>query len=64
MEIKFYWNGSFAGAGYHMTVDGGRIGLGHFDEDQAKLNAVNILKTNYNLDYNINDINFIWGGEL
>jgi hypothetical protein len=64
MEIKFYWNGSFAGTGYHMTVDGERIGLGYFDEAEAKLNAINILKNDYGVEYKFDDVIFNWGGEL
>jgi hypothetical protein len=41
MEIKFYWNGSFAGISYYMTVNDNQIGIGSLDlsEDEAKLKA-------------------------
>lgn len=28
MEIKFYWNGSFAGTNHSMTINGEEIRLG------------------------------------
>ena len=66
MEIKFYWNGSFAGISYYMTVNDNQIGIGSLDlsEDEAKLKAVKILKQDYDIDYDIDGIKFEWGGEL
>lgn len=65
MEIKFYWNGSFVGCSYHMSVNGDQTGLGFFvSENEAKLNAIKLLKEYYNVDYNIDNIIFEWGGEL
>jgi hypothetical protein len=64
-DIKFFWNGSFAGINYSMVVNDKEIGLGYFcPEDEAKLKAIEILKDDYNLDYDFNNINFIWGGCL
>jgi hypothetical protein len=66
MEIKFYWNGSFAGTNHSMTINGENIRLGGIvsNENEAKLKAVEILKQDYNTDYNIEDIKFEWGGRL
>ena len=66
MEIKFYWNGSFAGTNHSMTINGTNIRLGGIvsNENEAKLKAVEILKQDYNTDYNIEDIKFEWGGRL
>lgn len=66
MEIKFYWNGSFAGISYYMTINDNQIGIGCLDlsEDEAKLKAVEILKQDYGIDYNVDEIKFEWGGQL
>jgi len=66
MEIKFYWNGSFAGTNHSMTINGKNIRLGGIvsNENEAKLKAVDILKQDYEIDYNVDDIKFEWGGRL
>jgi len=66
MEIKFYWNGSFAGTNHNMVVNGKEIRLGGIvsSEDEAKNEAINILKWEYDIDYKIEDILFQWGGSL
>jgi hypothetical protein len=66
MEIKFYWNGSFAGTNYSITINEKEIRLGGVDEDEneAKLKAIEILKYDYNIDYNVDEIKFEWGGRL
>ena len=66
MEIKFYWNGSFAGTNHSMAINGKNIRLGGIvsNENEAKLKAVEILKQDYNTDYNIEHIKFEWGGRL
>jgi hypothetical protein len=66
MEIKFYWNGSFAGDNHSMTIDGKEVRLGGVvsNEEEAKLEAIEILKRDYNIDYNVDEIKFEWGGRL
>lgn len=66
MEIKFYWNGSFAGTNHSMTINEKEVRLGGIvsNEDEAKLEAIEILKRDYNIDYNIDKIKFEWGGRL
>ena len=66
MEIKFYWNGSFAGTNHSMDVNGKEVRLGGVvsNEDDAKLEAVEILKQDYGIDYNVDEIKFEWGGRL
>lgn len=66
MEIKFYWNGSFAGTNHSMTINGKNIRLGGIvsNEDEAKLEAIEILKRDYNVDYTADEIKFEWGGQL
>ena len=66
MEIKFYWNGSFAGTNHNMTINGKSIRLGGIvsNENEAKLKAVEILKQDYGIDYNVDEIKFEWGGRL
>ena len=66
MKIKFYWNGSFAGANHSMTINDKNIRLGGIvsNEKEAKLKAIEILKSDYNIDYNSDDIKFEWGGRL
>jgi hypothetical protein len=66
MEIKFYWNGSFAGTNHSITINGKEIRLGGVvsNEDEAKIEAVEILKRDYNIDYNVDEIKFEWGGRL
>jgi hypothetical protein len=66
MEIKFYWNGSFAGTNHSMTISGKEVRLGGVvsNENEAKLKAVEILKQDYGIDYNVDDIKFEWGGRL
>ena len=41
MEIKFYWNGSFAGANHSMTINGKEVRLGGVvsNEDEARLKS-------------------------
>ena len=55
MEIKFYWNGSFLGTNHSMKINGKEIILvGPIsNENDAKLEAVEILKRDYNITYNI-----------
>ena len=66
MEIKFYWNGSFLGTNHSMKINGREIILVGLvsNENDAKLEAVEILKRDYNITYNIDDIKFEWGGSL
>ena len=66
MEIKFYWNGSFLGTNHRMKINGKEIILGEVvsNENDAKLEAVEILKRDYNITYNIDEIKFEWGGSL
>ncbi len=66
MEIKFYWNGNFAGTNHSMTINGKEIRLGGAvsSEDEARLEAVEILKQDYGIDYNVDEIKFEWGGCL
>ena len=68
MDIKFYWNGSIVGISYHLVINGEEIDLGlpHFanDKDEVINNAIQILKKDYGIDYDKNDIKFIWGGRL
>ncbi len=66
MEIKFYWNGSFAGTNHSMVVNGKEVRLGGVvsNEDDAKLEAVEILKQDYGIDYNVDEIKFEWDGRL
>jgi hypothetical protein len=66
MEIKFYWNGGFLGANYNMTINGKEIRLGGVisNEYDAKLEAIEILKRDYNINYNTDEIKFEWGGCL
>jgi len=32
--------------------------------EESKLRIIEILKRDYNIDYNVDDITFEWGGEL
>ena len=66
MEIKFYWNGSFAGTNHSMVINGNKISLGGVvsSSKNAALEAIEILKKDYNIDYDINNIEFKWGGRL
>jgi len=68
MEIKFYWNGSIVGHTFHMEIDGKEIdlGLNRFSQnkDEAKKKIIEILKSDYNLDYDEDDIKFDWGGRM
>ena len=34
------------------------------NEEEAKLEAIQILKKDYNIEYNIDEIKFEWGGRL
>ena len=65
-KIKFMWNGSFVGTTYFILVNGKQYGLGDFGEhiETYKQNAVKLLKEKFDIDYDINDIEFEWGGEL
>ena len=49
-----------------MTINGKEIILGGVvsSEEEAKVEAIRILKEEYNIDYNPNDVNFTFGGRL
>jgi hypothetical protein len=68
MEIKFYWNGSIVGHTNHMFIDGVEVdlGLNRFSnsQEEAKERIVEILKRDYDIDYEKNNIKFEWGGRL
>lgn len=66
MEIKFYWNVGFAGVNHNMTINEKEIKLGGLisSEEEATLEAIEILKRDYNMDYDIDEIRFEWGGRL
>ena len=66
MEIQFFWNGSFAGVNHSMIVNGKEIRLGGIisNPEEAKNDAIKILKNEYNVDFKEDDINFTWGGAL
>lgn len=66
MKIQFYWNGSFAGRNHSMIIDDKEIHLGGIcsNPDEARLEAVRILKNDYNIDYEPSKIEFNWGGRL
>jgi len=66
MELKFYWNGSFVGSNHSMTVDGKEIRLCGIvsNEEDAKIEAINILKNDYGVELKEVDIKFEWGGRL
>lgn len=66
MEVKFYWNGSFVGTNHSMEVDGQEINLCGVtsDAEQAKTEAIRILKETFNAEYKDDEIEFQWGGRL
>jgi hypothetical protein len=66
MIINFYFGCSFVGIVYYMTISGVNINLGSFssNENEAKSEAIQILKQNYKLDYKEEDITFMWDGTL
>ena len=66
-KIEFFWNGSFAGTNYSMKIDDGseiRLGGVVSNFEEAKTEAIRILKENYEINYNQDDIDFKWGGRL
>jgi len=66
LEIKFYENGSFVGAEYSMVVNRQHISLGGFNPqtDEAKSEAIRILREDFNIDYSEKEIVFEFGGLL
>ena len=68
METEFYWNGSIVGHSHHMKIDGEEIDLGlnpfASSREESKLRIIEILKRDYNIDYNVDDITFEWGGGI
>jgi len=70
MKLKFYWNGGIAGSNYSFLIDNKMVelyeypGFAFCDENEARHKIVEILKDEYDIDYNINDIHFCWGGRL
>jgi hypothetical protein len=66
MEIKFFWNGSFVGTNHHMKVNGKEISLGGVvsSEEEAIEEAIKILKKDYNIIMEPDNIKFEWGGCL
>jgi len=65
-DIEFIWNGSFAGINHRMIVHGKEYRLGGIvsDEDEAKEEAIRILKNEFNITYDKSNIKFGWGGQL
>ena len=65
-NIGFFWNGSIVGTNHHMVLDNEYIPLcGIISTDiEAKIEAISILKDIYNIDYQIENIKFEWGGQL
>lgn len=68
INIKFYWNGSFAGTTYSFRIDDGEeIGLSDSistSEEESKDKIISMMNTVYKIDYNKDDIKFEWGGRL
>jgi hypothetical protein len=66
MEIKFYWNSSFLGTNHNMTINENKISLGGVvsTENEAKLEAISILKNEYDMLIKEDEIEFEWGGYL
>jgi hypothetical protein len=68
MEIKFYWNGSIVGHTNHMYIDGVEIDLGlncfSNSQEEAKERIIEILKRDYNINYEKTDIEFKRGCRL
>ena len=66
MEIKFYWNSSFLGINHNMTINENKISLGGVvsTENEAKLEAISILKNEYDILIKEDEIEFEWGGYL
>ena len=66
LDIKFYWNGSIAGTNHSMIINDNEIFLGGVvsTEEEAKKDAIRILKEEYNIDYSGDDIKFVFGGRL
>lgn len=65
-EIKFTWNSSIVGQSHSMIIDGKEIYCDGWNntEEYAKNDLVRQLKEDYNIDYDIDDIVFEWGGRL
>lgn len=67
MDIKFIWNGSFAGHTHHLEVDGKVINLGLHpfeNPDVVTKKAIEYLKENYNIDMKTEEVKYQWGGSL
>lgn len=65
-EIKFVWNGSFAGRNHSMIINDVEITLGGIvsNPEESKKEAIRILKEDWNIDYDPTKIEFKWGGRL
>ena len=66
MTIEFFWNGSFAGTNHCMVINGKEIFLGRCvsTEKEAADEAIYIIREDYEIEFNIEDIVWKWGGRL
>ncbi len=64
MEIKFWHSCGFVGSSYSMDVDGKHYSFGFDNEEDCKIKASKILKDEYNIEKELNEIEFVWDGTL
>lgn len=63
-DIQFIESHGFVGETMTMRVNG-RCHRLHYTKDCSyEQDAVNILKKEHNIDYNIKDVKFVWDGSL
>jgi len=64
MDIKFVLSIGFVGSDYSMVVNNTYHCFGFVSEDEAKDEAIKILKSLYNISMYKEDIKFEWDGTL
>ena len=64
MCIRFWHSCGFCGSSYSMDVDGEHHSFGFEHEDESRLLALKILKDTYGIDFNPDDVKFVWDGTL
>ncbi len=63
MEIKFWYSMGFVGLSYSMEINGKKYSFGFVNEDEAKDLSIKKLKE-LEIEYDEDDIDFIWDGSL
>ena len=64
MDIKYWYSCGFVGSSYSMDVDNKHYSFGFHNEYECRIKASKILKDEYGVDIEPNEIVFKWDGTL